>query len=153
MADPQLNPPTADPALQPLIESLAGNVPPQPPGYWPPAPIDWIAFIIGSCVILCLLYLAYRGRGRRRFLKALRRVRAMPEGPEQLTRLHALLRNAAAGRNPALQSLSDDVFALRIADALKLDEPPAWVNAHYRPSADVRVDWTQVEQLIRGWCR
>lgn len=150
MADPQLT--NVDPALQPLIDSLAENTPPGAPGFWPPAPIYWLALIVVGALVVAAVYYRYRTRIRRRYLTGLRQVRHLPDREDQLTRLHALLRNAAGEKHPAWRSLADDAFARRIAATLSLQAAPAWVNAHYRPGAGASVDWVQVECLIRRWC-
>lgn len=152
MADPGLNGGGVDPALQALVDSLAGNVPPAPPGFWPPPPLVWLTLALVLLLLALGCYGWYRGRVRRRYLRALNQLRRTG-GRQALTRLHALLRNAAARRDGQAASLSEDEFARRVADTLGREEAPPWVNAHYRPQAGVKIDWRQARRLIRRWCR
>lgn len=142
---------TANPALQGLIESLAPNTPPAPPSPWPPAPIVWIGLAVLAVLIALVVARVWKTRERRRYLGALRRLQRRNDS-ERLLRLHRLLRNASARQDPAYKSLSDADFARLVADSLNQSEPPAWVNAHYRPEPTPDVDWRQARQLVRRWC-
>lgn len=145
-------PQQTDPALQGLIDSLAANTPPAPPSAWPPPPLVWLLGIVLLVVIGMAVFYFLRTRNRRAYLKALKKVR-LSGGVRQSMLLHHLLRNASAQRNPANASLSDEDFARLICDTLNQPQPPAWVNAHYRPEPQAKPDWQQAGQLIRRWCR
>ena len=142
---------TVNPALQGLIESLAPNTPPAPPSYWPPAPIVWIGLAVLAVLIALVVARAWKTRERRRYLGALRRLQRQNDS-EYLPQLHRLLRNACAQQDPTRRSLSDADFARLVADSLQQSEPPAWVNAHYRPEPTPDVDWRQARRLVRRWC-
>lgn len=141
----------ANPALQGLIESLAPNTPPTPPPAWPPAPIVWIGLVVLFVLLAYAVYWTRRTRERRRYLRTLRQLRRDRDS-ERLLKLHRLLRNASAYRDPSRKSLTDADFARLVADSLRQPEPPAWVNAHYRPGPAPDIDWRQAKRLVRRWC-
>ena len=150
MANPQLN--AADPVLSALLEQLEANTPPAPPGFWPPAPLYWLGFILLVSALAGAIWWWRRGRTRRRFLAALTWLQQEPEGARQLQQLHILLRNAARYDSVAHKTDSAPEFAQLIQSTLALSETPGWVNAHYRPDAGVRVDWREPRLLIKRWC-
>ncbi len=108
--------------------------------------------LLGLALVAATGVFLWRTRHRRRYLRALKTLRRRPATPGTLADLHRLLRNAAARRDPALRAASDTVFAERAAAELARSEPPAWLNAHYRPDASVTVDWRDARRLIRRWC-
>lgn len=152
MADPRLTAAEIDPALQPLIEQLAGNAAPTTPGAWPPPPLAWLGLVLLIALAAAGLLWYRRTRIRRRYLRALAAVRHLSDAQQRLSRLHAVLRNAAGERDPSLRALPDTEFARQVAEALGLERAPDWVNAHYRPNAEVVVDWSQARALVRRWC-
>lgn len=150
MANPQLSP--QDPALATLLAELEANAAPAAPGFWPPAPVYWLSVIVLIVAIVAGVWLWRRGRMRRRCLSALKTLQQEPDAERQLQQLHILLRNAAAQRAPAHKTESAPAFAQRVRSTLNRTEVPAWVNAHYRPDAQVEIDWREPRTLIKRWC-
>lgn len=151
MANPQLNP--GDPALATLLAELEANAAPAAPGFWPPAPVYWLGVVALVVVLSASIWLWRRGRMRRRCLSALKRLQQEPKGERQLQQLHILLRNAAAQRADSHKTESAPAFATLIGATLGRADPPAWVNAHYRPDARVEINWREARTLIKRWCR
>ncbi|WP_157954458.1 DUF4381 family protein [Saccharospirillum mangrovi] len=133
--------------LSVLTAQLLANAPPAAPSLWPPA---WPVWALALSLLLTLLagwFYRRKTARRRRYLRALRQVKRQ-SAQRRLRQLHALLRNAGGAE---VRRLSAAEFAQAVAQTLGQQQPPAWVNAHYRRRAE-RVNWRDVRRLIRRWC-
>ncbi|MHA7880600.1 MAG: DUF4381 family protein [Saccharospirillum sp.] len=142
----------ANPALAELLGQLAPNMAPAEAGVWPLAPLYWLLLGLVVGLLGAITWWFWRHRQRRRFARALKRLARIDDPARQLQQLHALLRNAAGLRDPAWRSLSDRAFGQAIAAELGLEQPPAWVNAHYRPDPQPGSAFVDADQLLRRWC-
>lgn len=146
MANLPLNPDT-NPEIQALLESLAPNVMPAPPSFWPLAVGYWLIILTLLISVTVGLVFWYRNRHWRRIHKELKQIRTQPNSLEHL---HRLLRWVLISQLNLGRSLNDTAFALRVTDTL--GSQPDWVNAHYRADAEnIVIDWQQINRLLALW--
>lgn len=129
-----------------LLTSLAPNTEPLPPSFWPLAPGYWLIILFACASLTAVITWWFRGRRRRLIRQRLRAIRALPSRHQQLTESHTLLRWIANRYLHANPGLSPSAFAAFIHE--QSGHPvPTWLNAHYMPDADTRIDWSELQSL------
>lgn len=133
-----------------LLDSLAPNIEPTAPPWWPPAPGYWLGLMLLLALVLGFLAVRYHQRHERNALRQFALLRQTSSDPSR--ELHELLRWLAIHHQSMQPGLSPQAFAEFLANTTGR-AAPRWLNSHYDPDSACVIEWEEARVLVRKLVR
>jgi hypothetical protein len=135
-----------------LLAQLAPNDPPGTVSMWPLAIGYWLVLALLVALIAAGAIYWLRGKKRRSNLKQLKLIKKS-SAQTHCRDVHLLLRSILQQHNTKLACCSEYEFSNYVMTSLNVEEPPRWLNAHYREQTPPAIPWADIHQLVTQWTK